>query len=95
MKKRKPKPPKSQEIPELTLTYRKLGREKARGQYLNHLGLIEIDPRLHGEEHLEVLIHESLHALQPHHCEDTISRDAINLAHILWIDGYRKPTPNN
>jgi hypothetical protein len=37
-----------------------------------------------------VLIHEALHALQPHHDEMTVARDAVNLAHILWFDGYRK-----
>jgi hypothetical protein len=76
--------------PELQIAYRKLGKEKARGQFISDLGLIEIDERLTGEEHLEVLIHESLHALQPHHDELTVARDAVNLAHILWFDGYRK-----
>lgn len=75
----------------VTITYRKLGREKARGQYIPALQTIEIDPRLHGQEHLEVLLHESLHALQPHHEEATVERDAQNLARILWADGYRKP----
>lgn len=84
--KRSPKKP----LPELQVTYRKLGKEKARGQFIPALNLIEIDTRLQGEEHLEILIHESLHALQPHHDETTISRDAVNLAHILWADGYRR-----
>ena len=72
------------------ILYRKLGKEKARGQYTASLNLIEIDERLVGEEHLEVLLHESLHALQPHHEEETICRDALNLSLILWADGYRK-----
>jgi hypothetical protein len=75
---------------ELQISYRKLGKEKARGQYIESLNLIEIDSRLTGEEHLEVLVHESLHALQPHHDEATVARDAMNLAHILWTDGYRR-----
>lgn len=77
-------------LPELQISYRKLGKEKARGQFIEALNLIEIDTRLQGEEHLEVLIHEALHALQPHHDETTIARDAVNLAHILWFDGYRR-----
>jgi len=72
------------------ILYRKLGKEQARGQYTSSLNLIEIDERLVGEEHLEVLLHESLHALQPHHEEETICRDALNLSLILWADGYRK-----
>ena len=72
------------------ILYRKLGKEKARGQYIPELNLIEIDERLVAKEHLEVLIHESLHALQPHHEEDTICKDALNLSLILWADGYRK-----
>lgn len=77
-------------IDEITITYRKLGKEKARGQYIAALNLIELDCRLEGQEHLEILIHESLHALQPHHEEDTVARDAANLAAILWADGYRR-----
>jgi hypothetical protein len=53
--------------PTLTIVYRKLGREKARGQYCEATATIELDERLKGEEHLEVLVHESMHALQPHH----------------------------
>lgn len=74
----------------LQIRYRKLGREQARGQFLPALNVIELDERLDGEEHLEVLLHESLHALQPHHDEETVARDAVNLARILWVDGYRR-----
>lgn len=74
----------------VTIRYRKLGKERAKGQYIAEGALIEIDSRLTGSEHLEILIHESLHALQPHHEEETVARDAANLAHILWADGYRK-----
>ena len=87
---KKEKKVKQEPIQEITLSYRKLGREKARGQFIQAAGLIEIDSRLKGEEHLEVIIHEALHALQPHHDEETITRDALNLARILWVDGYRK-----
>lgn len=77
----------------VTITYRKLGREQARGQYIPATQTIEIDERLRGQEHLEVLLHESLHALQPHHDEETVARDALNLARILWADGYRRDFP--
>lgn len=77
----------------VSIVYRKLGREQARGQYIPATNTIEIDPRLRGIEHLEILLHESLHALQPHHDEDTVARDALNLARILWADGYRRDFP--
>lgn len=77
----------------IQITYRKLGREQARGQYIPATQTIEIDPRLRGIEHLEILLHESLHALQPHHDEQTVARDARNLARILWSDGYRREFP--
>jgi hypothetical protein len=77
--------------PTLSIVYRKLGREKARGQYCEATRTIELDERLRGEEHLEVLVHESMHALQPHHDEAVVERDAKNLARILWSEGYRRP----
>jgi hypothetical protein len=79
--------------PGVKIIYRKLGREQARGQYHPATNTIEIDPRLRGIEHLEILLHESLHALQPHHDEETVARDALNLARILWADGYRREFP--
>jgi hypothetical protein len=79
--------------PGVKIIYRKLGREQARGQYIPATQTIEIDPRLRGIEHLEILLHESLHALQPHHDEETVARDALNLARILWADGYRREFP--
>jgi hypothetical protein len=85
-----PKRSRKKRSKELQIVYRKLGKEKARGQYIEALGLIEIDERLNGEEHLEVLVHESLHAIQPHHDELIVTRDAVNLARILWEDGYRR-----
>jgi hypothetical protein len=32
-----------------------------------------------------------MHALQPHHDEAVVERDAKNLARILWSEGYRRP----
>jgi hypothetical protein len=82
--------PKKDAPPPLTLSYRKLGKEKARGQFIPHLNVIELDPRLEGEEHLEVLTHEAIHFLLPFLDEEAVEKAAVNLAHILWVDGYRK-----
>jgi len=85
--------PRKRQRQQVRIVYRKLGREKARGQYCEATGVIELDERLAGEEHLEVLLHEALHAIQPHHDEAVVERDALNLARILWADGYRRTSP--
>lgn len=82
--------PRKVKRPSLTITYRKLGKEKARGQFYPDLNLIEIDPRLTGVDHLEILIHEALHFLLPFLDEEAVEKTALNLSHILWEDGYRK-----
>lgn len=75
---------------EVTIVYRKLGRERARGQWLESALTIEIDPRLKGEEHLEVLIHESLHCLLDFLSEEAVDAYAKNMARLVYADGYRK-----
>lgn len=74
----------------IQITYRKLGKERARGQWVEATRTIELDTRLKGKEHLEVLSHESTHCLLSFLDEDAVDRFAKNLAQILWIDGYRK-----
>ena len=75
---------------EVAIVYRKLGREKANGQWIEALSKIEIDPRLEGEKHLEVLVHETLHCLLPFLEETSVGQLAVNMAGILYADGYRK-----
>ena len=75
---------------EVTLVYRKLGKNRARGMYHEAQGLIEIDSRLEGKEHLEVLIHECLHLLQPYLDEPAVAALGVHLSEILFADGYRK-----
>jgi hypothetical protein len=76
--------------PDVTITYRNLGKERARGMWCEATRTIEIDPRLDGKEHLEVIIHESLHCLLPFLDEPHVEKCAVNMAEILWADGYRK-----
>lgn len=70
--------------------HRKLGKEKAHGQAFTDTGVIEIDSRLKGIEHLDTLIHESLHCLNPKWGELKIQGHATELARVLWEQGYRR-----
>ena len=69
--------------------YRKLGREQAYGVSSSD-GVIEIDSRIRSKKHLEVLIHEVLHILQPEDSEEDIIKKSVTLTKILWKEGYRR-----
>jgi hypothetical protein len=72
----------------IKVIYKKLGREKAYGQQI--FDVVEIDERLKGKKHLEILIHECTHFLFPEATEEEVTRKAILLTNTLWYDGYRK-----
>lgn len=68
--------------------YCKLGRERAWGQSGD--GIVEIDERLKGKKHLEILLHECLHLQFPEADEDEIIEKSIQLTNTLWAQGYRR-----
>ena len=73
----------------IKIIYRKLGRNKLYGlSYSN--GIIEIDSRLKSKKHLEILIHEILHILNPNDSEEEIVKKSITLTKLLWKQGYRR-----
>ena len=73
----------------LKIKYRKLGKTKALG--LAHSdGLIEIDQRLKGKKHLEIVIHECLHILFPEADDDEIVSKSVILTNTLWHEKYRR-----
>jgi hypothetical protein len=76
-------------MPRIKIVYRKLGREQAYGVASSD-GVIEIDERIRSKKHLEVLIHEVLHILQPEDSEEQIVKKSIILTKILWKEGYRR-----
>ena len=76
-------------MPRIKIVYRKLGREQAYGVASSD-GVIELDSRLKSKKHLEVLIHEVLHILNPEDSEDTIIKKSVTLTKILWKEGYRR-----
>ena len=73
----------------IKIIYRKLGKEQAYGISSSD-GIIEIDQRLKGKKHMEILIHEILHLLNPKDDEKTIIRKSVTLTKILWAKNYRR-----
>ena len=73
----------------IKIRYRKLGKEQAYG-IAESDGNIYIDERLKGKKHLEILLHEVLHLLNPTEDEKTIIRKSVTLTKILWKEGYRR-----
>jgi hypothetical protein len=69
---------------------RKLGRHKADGLAWKEERLIEIDPRLEGEEYLLTLIHEILHVSFPKLSEIEIIGKSREVATVVWSQGYRR-----
>ena len=51
---------------------------------------IRVRSTLRGEERLEVVLHECLHAADWHKDEEWVERLAVDLAKILWKLGYRR-----
>lgn len=78
----------------IKIIYRKLGKEQAYGISSSD-GVIEIDQRLKGKKHMEILIHEVLHLLNPKDDEKTIIRKSVTLTKILWKEGYRRVDDSN
>lgn len=66
--------------------YRKLGRQKIYGQADTYA---EVDERLKGAKRLEIIIHESLHVIEPNMSEADVERISIRLTKTLWHEGYR------
>lgn len=76
----------------IRIKYRKLGKEKVWG-VAHSDGLIEIDERIKGKKHLELVNHEVMHLLWPDADEDEIEKKAIILTRILWKEHYRRIEP--
>lgn len=51
---------------------------------------IRISSSLEGEEELEVLLHECLHAAYWDLSEEAVCDPAVDIAKVLWDWGYRK-----
>lgn len=70
--------------------HRKLGKEVASGLAFCETGVIHIDSRLKGQDHLETLVHEAMHIMQPKWSEIRVIGNSKELARVLWEQGYRR-----
>lgn len=57
--------------------------------------IVELHNMLKGKKHLEILIHETLHLVNPFHTEEKIVEDAIVITNILWNQQYRRIDNSN
>lgn len=68
---------------------KKLGKERAWGQYHQSKNVIEIDERLKGKKKLEILTHEYLHHIYPFMDEITVAKSAKDISDFLWKHDVR------
>jgi hypothetical protein len=73
----------------IKVKYSKLGKQKVWG-FAHSDGLVEIDEKLKGKKHLEILLHECLHLLYPNDSEDEIVANSVILTNTLWGEKYRR-----
>jgi hypothetical protein len=78
----------------IKILYKKLGREQVYGLASSD-GIIEIDERLKGKKHLEILVHEVLHLLYPEETEEAIEKKSVTLCKVLWKEKYRRIDDTN
>jgi hypothetical protein len=78
----------------IKVIHKKLGREQAHG-IAESDGVVYIDSRLKGKKHLEILLHECMHLLNPIDDEESIVDKSVTLCNILWKQGYRKVDNSN
>lgn len=78
----------------IKIIYRKLGKEKAHG-IASSDGVIELDSRLKGKKHLEILLHELGHLTNPQDSEEQVIKKSVTLCKILWQEGYRRVDDTN
>lgn len=75
---------------DISVKYSKLGRKKCWGLAYQDTNEIELDTRLKGQKHLEILLHETMHLLLPDLTEEEIIDKSITLTKILWNEDYRR-----
>ena len=73
----------------IKVKYSKLGKQKVWG-FAHSEGLVEIDERLKSKKHLEVLVHECLHILNPTDSEEEVVTKSVILTNTLWGEKYRR-----
>jgi len=79
----------------IKVVYSKLGRDGVWGYAHGDNNSIELDTRLKGKKHLEILVHESLHIIHPEMTENEVEIKSITLTNLLWKEGYRRVDNSN
>jgi hypothetical protein len=74
----------------INVSYKKLGKTQAWGWAYHEDGRIEMDERVKGKKHAEILTHEILHVLFPNLSEKEVEAKAIVFVNTLWHEGYRR-----
>jgi len=69
---------------------KRLGRERAAGQYEPGTRHIEIDPRQSARDRMDTVIHETLHYCFPRMPEKIVESTANAISAALWKDRYRR-----
>lgn len=79
----------------IKVKYLKLGKTKAWGRAHHNGNIIELDERLKGKKHLEIITHEALHLLFPSLSEENVIKKSVCLTNLLWNEGYRRTDNSN
>jgi hypothetical protein len=79
----------------ISVSYKKLGKTQAWGWAYHEDGRIEMDERVKGKKHAEILTHEILHVLFPNLSEKEVEAKAIVFVNTLWHEGYRRVDDEN
>ena len=77
----------------IKVVYLKLRKYWGWANYSNNT--IELDYRLKGKKHLEILVHEMIHHLNQKKTEEEVKHDSIVMTNTLWAEGYRRPDNSN
>ncbi len=72
------------------IVHKKLGKEKANGLAFCDTGVINIDERLRGREHLLTCIHEIMHIQNSKWSELKVEGHSEEMTKWLWDMGYRR-----
>jgi hypothetical protein len=75
---------------DIKVTHKNLGKERAWGTANLDNNKIELDHRLKGKKHLEILIHEVLHIQNPEMSETQVIKRSKQITKILWEHKYRR-----
>lgn len=80
---------------EITIKFKKLGKNKALGLAFKEEKIIYLDPKLKGKDFINVLTHELCHLLFPYLIEEEIDNAANVISNILHKYGVVKQEQNS